>query len=175
MKTQLTNQEISIAIVEDNSIYARVIEKELFNRKYINFKTYSTGEEFFEKQKESVDVLILDYHLDSVNPNAMDGLEVIKKLKIVSPETYVIMLSADDNINVAVIALRHGAHEYVVKSETASTRLEMALNAIRNAINQTRDLKDTKRVSRTMLIIYILIFLAVFVLSLFFPRIFKMG
>lgn len=175
MKTQLTNPEVSIAIVEDNSIYAKVIEKELFNRKFINFKTYATGEEFFEKQKEPVDVLILDYHLDSVNPNAMDGLEVIKKLKTVFPDTYVIMLSADDNINVAVVALRHGAHEYIVKSETASTRLEMALNAIRNAINQTRDLKDSKKVNVVMLVVYILVILAVYALSLLYPGLFKMG
>ncbi len=175
MKTELTNQEVSIAIVEDNSIYAKVIEKELFNRKFINFKTYSTGEEFFEKQNEPIDVLILDYHLDSVNPNAMDGLEVIKKLKTIFPETYVIMLSADDNINVAVVALRHGAHEYIVKSETASTRMEMALNAVRNAINQTRDLKDSKKVNAVMLVVYVLVILAVYALSLLYPSLFKMG
>jgi DNA-binding NarL/FixJ family response regulator len=102
-------------------------------------------------------------------------LEVIKKLKTVAPETYVIMLSADDNINVAVVALRHGAHEYIVKSETASTRLEMALNAIRNALNQTRDLKDSKKVNVVMLVVYVLVILAVYALSLLYPSLFKMG
>ncbi len=169
MKVKLSNQDVRIVIVEDNNIYAKVIEKELFNRKFITFSTYSCGEDYLEKHTEPHDVLILDYHLDSQNPNAMDGLEVIKKVKIKFPETKVVMLSADDNINVAVVALRHGAHEYIVKSDTASTRLELSLNAIKNAINLARDLKDTKRNNFIMATIFVVIIVLVYILSRLFP------
>jgi two-component system OmpR family response regulator len=42
-------------------------------------ETYSTGELCLENLSNCPDVIILDYHLDVIEKNAMNGLETLEK------------------------------------------------------------------------------------------------
>jgi DNA-binding NtrC family response regulator len=76
------------------------------------------------------DIIILDYLLDGIDKKALNGIKTLDKIKLYNPEIAVIMLSAQDKIEVAVDCMHHKAYDYVVKSETAFTRLQKIITTI---------------------------------------------
>ena len=91
-------------------------------------QTYPTGESCLANLSNNPDVIILDYQLDGIVENAMNGLETLDKLKAFNPEIPVVMLSSQDKIEVAISCMHHGAYDYIVKSETAFMRLQKTIN-----------------------------------------------
>ena len=79
---------------------------------------------------QNPDVVVLDYYLNSVDKTAIDGLETLDRIKEINPNIPVIMLSAQDKIEVAVNCMKHQSYDYIVKSETAFIRLQKAITTI---------------------------------------------
>jgi DNA-binding NtrC family response regulator len=65
--------------------------------------------------------------LDGINKTALNGLETLAKIREMNPEIPVIMLSSQDKIEVAVNCMKLQAFDYIVKSETAFSRLHNAI------------------------------------------------
>ena len=116
-----------IFIVDDDALYLKSLEIEFSQNNDSEVKTFSTGEQCIENIAENPDIIILDYYLNSIDKDAIDGLQTLDKIKSKSPQIPVIMLSSQDKIEVAVNCLRHKALDYFVKSETAYIRLEKAI------------------------------------------------
>jgi DNA-binding NtrC family response regulator len=91
---------------------------------------FATGELCVENLKFKPEVIVLDYLLDGIDKNAMNGLKTLDRIKEFDENIQVIMLSAQDKIDVAVNCMKHNAFDYIVKSETANIRLRRALAAI---------------------------------------------
>ena len=119
----MNNDKISIFLVDDDALYLKVLENEFLQHADFNILTFPTGELCIENLSQNPDVIILDYYLDGIYENAMNGLETLDKIKLIKPEIPVIMLSAQDKIEVAVNCMHHKAFDYVVKSETAFMRI----------------------------------------------------
>jgi DNA-binding NtrC family response regulator len=60
----------------------------------------------------------------------MNGIETLDKIKHYNQDIPVIMLSSQDKIDVAISCMHHRAFDYVVKSETAFTRLQKIISTI---------------------------------------------
>jgi two-component system, OmpR family, response regulator len=123
---------------------------------------HSTGEMALEKMDEEPNVIILDYHLDSVDEGAMNGLEVLQKIKQRYPKVPVIFLSNQDRIEVAANTVRFGAYDYVVKNESAFHRIEILLNNIFGHAQLKKNL-GTQKFFNGMLIILLIIFIIGFI------------
>lgn len=118
---------IKIFLVDDDVLFLKLLEIEFHqNGKYL-IETFATGELCLQKLGHLPDLIILDYHLDGINKDAMNGIETLDKIRMYLLEIPVIMLSSQDKIDVAVNCMRHGAFDYVVKSETAFLRLEQII------------------------------------------------
>ena len=126
----MTKDKILIYLVDDDALFLKSLEIEF--RQHGNFiiETYATGELCVEKLSRKPKVIILDYYLDGVDKTAMNGIETLDKIIAFNPITPVIMLSSQDEIEVAVDCMHHNAYDYVVKSETAFLRLQKNINAI---------------------------------------------
>jgi DNA-binding NtrC family response regulator len=72
----------------------------------------------------------LDFHLNGIDKNAMNGLDTLVAIKEYNVEIPVIMLSSQDKIDIAVKCMHHNAFDYVVKSETAFVRLQKNIATI---------------------------------------------
>ncbi|MBP8782520.1 MAG: response regulator [Paludibacteraceae bacterium] len=94
------------------------------------FLVDETGEICLKSLSHNPDVVILDYYLDSHNKKAMNGIEILDKIKAFNPGIPVIMLSAQDKIEVAVNCMHHNTFDYIVKSETAFVHLRKAIATI---------------------------------------------
>ena len=123
-------KKILLFLVDDDELFLKSLEIEFAQNTQSTLKTFATGELCLKNLKQNPDIIILDYYLNSVHKNAINGLETLAKIKKVNPGIPVIMLSSQDRIEVAVNCMKHQAYDYIVKSETAFIRLQKAITTI---------------------------------------------
>jgi two-component system OmpR family response regulator len=122
--------KIKLFLVDDDALFLKSLEIEFLQHGDFIIETYATGELCIKNLSQNPDVIILDYHLDGINKNAMNGMATLDKIKAVNPAISIIMLSSQDKIEVAVNCMHHMAFDYVVKSETAFMRLQKIITTI---------------------------------------------
>jgi DNA-binding NtrC family response regulator len=122
--------KVKIFLVDDDALFLKSLEIEFLDNADFLIETYPTGELCIANLSNNPDVVILDYQLDGIVVNAMNGLETLDKVKEFNPEIPVIMLSSQDKIEVAINCMHHKAFDYVVKSETAFVRLQKIITSI---------------------------------------------
>lgn len=126
----MNNDKINIFLVDDDALYLKVLENEFLEHADFNILTFPTGELCIQNLSQNPDLIILDYYLDGIYDNAMNGLDTLDKIKLINPEIPVVILSAQDKIEVAVNCMHRQAYDYVVKSETAFLRLQKIITSI---------------------------------------------
>jgi two-component system, OmpR family, response regulator len=126
----MSNEKIKLFLVDDDALFLKSLELEFLQHADFEIETYPTGELCTENLSHNPDVIILDYHLDGIYKNAMNGIETLDKIKKINSDIPVIMLSSQDKIDVAIKCMHHRAIDYVVKSETAFLRLQKIITSI---------------------------------------------
>ena len=126
----MNKERIKIFLVDDDALFLKNLEIEFKQHADFEIETYPTGELCLLNLYQHPDVIILDYHLDGIETNAIDGLQTLDKIKNFNPDIPVIMLSSQDKIDVAINCMHHRAFDYVVKSETAFVRLQKIITTI---------------------------------------------
>ncbi|MDQ3111763.1 MAG: response regulator [Bacteroidota bacterium] len=117
-----------IFIVEDNSIYAKTLEIFLRNKfPGAKIKVFPVGEVCLDNMHHNPDVIIMDYQLNTKYFDAADGLEMIKKIKAVNADVNIIVLSAQENINVTVDVMKETQNHYVPKDEKSFDKVEVII------------------------------------------------
>jgi two-component system OmpR family response regulator len=126
----MKNEKIKLFLVDDDAVFLKSLEIEFLQHADFDIETFATGELCLENLSHNPDVIILDYHLDGIDKTAMNGVETLDEIKSSHPDITVVMLSSQDKIEVAVNCIHHRAFDYVVKSETAFTRLQKIITTI---------------------------------------------
>jgi DNA-binding NtrC family response regulator len=122
--------KIKIFLVDDDALLLKSMQIEFLEHEQFIVETFPTGELCIANLSSKPDVIVLDYHLDGIDKNAMNGIETLDKVKAFNANIPVIMLSSQDKIDVAVNCMHHKAFDYVVKSETAFMRLQKIITTI---------------------------------------------
>lgn len=125
-----TESKIKLFLVDDDAVFLKSMEIQFLDHADFEIETYPTGELCIENLNRKPDVVVLDYHLDGVVKNAINGMQTLDKIKEINGGIPVIMLSSQDRIDVAVTCMHHKAFDYVVKSETAFIRLQKVISTI---------------------------------------------
>ena len=156
------DNQISIFIVDDDKMLAKALKNEIektFPKLNPVISTFESGEECEKSIKTKPNLAIVDYHLDSKIKNAMNGVKTIDMIKKHSPDTEVIMFTSEEKADIAVKAMQHGAHDYIVKNEHMFRKLNMSLLQCL----KLRDLKAEVSKSRTR--VFILLFIVVAIIG----------
>ena len=124
------SNRVKLFLVDDDALFLKLLEIEFLEHADFDIETFATGELCLKNLSHGPDVIILDYHLDGIDKNAMNGIETLDKIKTFNPDIPVVILSSQDKIEVAVNCMHHKAFDYVVKSETAFMRLKKTINNI---------------------------------------------
>ena len=136
-----TGKKTKLFFVDDDDLFLKVFQFEFIKYPEFLIETFATGEHCLGflslDNSEKPDIIVLDYHLDGVDKNAMDGLQILDAVKKLDSNIPVIMLSSQDKIEVAVNCMKHHAFDYIIKSETAFLRLQKAIATILH--NQKRE------------------------------------
>ena len=161
-----TNQNLKITIIDDDPAMTEM-QKDFFDRKFPGsvITAFSSGESALSGIYMEPDVIVLDYNLDSIQADAMNGLQVLKKLKDQFPNVPVIFLSSQEKTEVAANTMKYGAYDYIVKNENAFHRLEILLNNIRGHADLKKNL-GTQKIFNTILAILALALIIGFIISM---------
>jgi UDP-3-O-[3-hydroxymyristoyl] N-acetylglucosamine deacetylase len=87
-------------------------------------------------QQEGPDVTLLDIWMPE-----MDGIEVLKRLKWIAPDSLVIMISGHATISAAMTAVKLGAFDFIEKPLS----LDLLLMTIRRALDHQKELLTVQR------------------------------
>lgn len=154
------NRDTLIYFLDDDLIYLKVVSHDLEKQGYKNVRSFSTAKDIIEAVKEKKpDIALLDYHLGG----KMTGLDVLKKVNELSPDTENIFLTASDDINVAIETMKNGAYDYVIKGDTALIRINHLLG---NICNHRKAKKKSKAVLWYKVLIVILIAILTILISI---------
>ena len=99
-----------ILIVEDNKDMQFILKNVLEAAGYKIISTGNGQRALLEAKKKRPDLVLLDMRLPGMN-----GLDVLKKIRNVFPQIYVIMMTAYTDVNDAVEAMKLGAYDYIAK------------------------------------------------------------
>src|SRR3989344_6236932 len=109
-------KQINIFIIEDSKLSTLALKADIettFPKTPITLHSFETAEMCKERFKESnPQIVITDYHLNSKFPGAIDGIQLLDWVKKENSETSVILLTSDDDINVALKAFLHESSDF---------------------------------------------------------------
>ena len=98
-------------IVDDDDVYRSLLADEMQHEGFRVTTASGLGHALRTLDGEEVfDIAVLDLHLGDG-----DGMDVLKRLRSVSPQTEAIVLTGHGTIDTAITAMRNGAYDYVAK------------------------------------------------------------
>jgi len=159
-----------IFIVEDNTVYNKLVVSYLRSQKFTRVESYLTGEECLKNIYKKPDVIIQDYILDGMN-----GIEVLKATKKLYPETEFIFLSGQDSVDIAINSMKYGAYDYIVKDQMALKKMVDKINKIISVRDLVKSNKRYKMGVTYFFIALVLLILIIISLTLLFPEKFSIG
>jgi DNA-binding NtrC family response regulator len=99
-----------ILVVDDEQLIRESLVF-ILNKENYDVDEAENGMVALEKiRKESYDVVITDIEMPELK-----GVELLKKIREVSPQTFVVMITAYGSLDTAIAALRNGAYDYILK------------------------------------------------------------
>jgi two-component system, NtrC family, response regulator AtoC len=127
-------KKYKIFIVDDNNMFLRVMHKFLSEKENFDVYAISSGRECISRLNEKPDIISLDYTLPDSN-----GKEILEKITSITPETQVIVVSGQNDINTAIELLKLGAYDYIVKGVDTRDKILIAVNKIIEKIELTNE------------------------------------
>src|SRR5512133_230281 len=128
-----------ILIVDDEAVIREGMRRILAGAGY-HVETSSSGRTAIEKiQEQDFDVVITDLKMPG-----MDGIEVLKSIKILQPEVPVIMITGYSTVDTAVEAMKNGAFDYIAKPFTSDLIVDKVRKAVDHKITMTESFSVKK-------------------------------
>ena len=116
---------VKVLIVDDEAVIRKGLCRVMEARGY-QAETSESGFEAVEKlQKEPFSIVVTDLKMPG-----MDGIEVLKAIKILQPDVPVIIVTGYSTVGTAVDAMKHGAFDYISKPFTPEQMIEMVEKAL---------------------------------------------
>jgi DNA-binding NtrC family response regulator len=136
----MDNKPFKIFVVEDDDWYNRLLVHNLSLIPDYEIETFATGRDCIKNLNKEPDVVTLDYRLPD-----MKGLDVLKEIKEINEDIQVILISEQDDIEVVVELLKHGAYDYIVKSSDVKERLLNTVNNIRKGSKLKKEIVSLRQ------------------------------
>ncbi|MBK6730679.1 MAG: response regulator [Bacteroidetes bacterium] len=159
-KINQKDKRYKIFLVDDDTKHLVMLKNHLEKKSeyMLDIQIFSNGESCMEKLHEKPDIFILDYYLDGIKTDAANGLEIMKRILVKLPDAKIIMMSGQDNLQVAIDTIDHGAYDYIIKGESAYLRAQMILDHIIRNINMEKYFVDQGKKENYMIATIIILF-----------------
>ena len=102
--------EGKIFVIDDEKIICQLLQDSLSSQGYMVDTAQSSREALKKIEKEFFDVVIIDIRMPD-----MTGIKVLEKVKKLSSQTIVIIITAFASVETAQEAIRLGAYDYITK------------------------------------------------------------
>lgn len=112
-------------VVDDDPFITAYLEQILNNLGYNNIEVYPNGTECMENIHHNPEIIFLDYQMED-----MDGLEVLKKVKLYFPGIHVVFTTALEDLSIAVKSLSDGSFDFLLKKNITMEEVSNILKSI---------------------------------------------
>lgn len=136
----MPEKAFKIFVVEDDEWYNRLLVHTLSLNPDYEIHSFTNGKDCLANLYLEPDVITLDYRLPD-----MKGLDVLKQIKEINEDIQFILISEQDDIDVVVTLLRHGAYDYIVKSKDIRERLLNTVSNIRQGSNLKKEIVNLRQ------------------------------
>ncbi len=117
-----------IFFVDDDRVILNLVEYIFQSKNGYRVRTFASGEECLENLHLNPDLLVLDYYFADNGNTAMDGLEILKKVKAKNENIPVIVLSGIAGEAIRDEFLAMGAKSFIPKNNFFIDVLEQAIS-----------------------------------------------
>jgi DNA-binding response OmpR family regulator len=121
--------EVRVLLVDDEAQFVATTAKRLRGRGFEVLEANSGPEGLGILERETVDVTVLDVGMPD-----MDGIQVLRELRMRYPHVQVLMLTGHANMEVAISGMAMGAFDYLMKP----VELDVLVGKIREACSRKR-------------------------------------
>lgn len=131
---------LKIFLVEDDSFFGETLKFHLKLNPDFDVYLFSTGKECLDNLFLKPDIICLDFGLPDIKGDAL-----LKKIQETNNKIPIIIISGQEDIEVAVNFLKSGARDYIVKNSHTKDILWNAILKIRenlHLINEVEELKE---------------------------------
>lgn len=126
----MTNTNPTIFIVDDEPLLSEMLTDYLMDKNPgFSIRSFLTGEACLQSLDEQPATIVLDYHLNSKEKDAANGIDILKEIKKRNKALPVIMLSSQESYGTASQTIMHGAVHYVIKSQDAFEEIYQLIKA----------------------------------------------
>jgi len=133
------SQRLSILIVDDEEDILNILKLILTKEGY-QVDTALDGKQALQLfRKKSYDIVLTDLRMPE-----MDGMELLERIKEIRPETEVLIMTAYASVDSAVLAMKKGAADYIVKP-FLNEDVKMRIARVAEHIKLKRDVEVLKQ------------------------------
>ena len=130
-----------ILIVDDEKDIRELISEILIDEGYSTRLSSNSAECLNQVSNDPPSLLILDIWLKDSN---MDGIDILKKVKVEYPQVPVVIISGHGNIEIAVSAIKQGAYDFIEKP----FNIEQLLVVVRRAMETSSLRRENKELKQ---------------------------
>lgn len=116
-----------VLIIDDDVDICLLLNRYLTNHGFQVSDAFNGNKALEMLKKSTYDVILCDYRLPDT-----DGLDLLKKLKVLNPDVQVIIITGYSDVRMAVQTIKQGAYDYITKP----LYHEEILDKVKNAANK---------------------------------------
>ncbi len=120
------NYNIKIFLVDDDPFSLEIFKQQLMNLGYHNVQAFEDADNCINQLRQQPSLIFLDYQM-----YPMDGLALLKKIKGYDPSIITVFISGQEEIDVAINALKFGAFDYLIKGDGIDVRINTVMEKIK--------------------------------------------
>lgn len=126
----MNNPNPKVFIVDDEPLLSKMLTDYLLQyHPNLVIKSLLTGKACLKNLYEKPAFVILDYHLNSKEKDATNGIDILKEIKKQNKDIPVIMLSSQKSYTKAAQTIGFGAIHYVIKGQEAFGEVQELVEA----------------------------------------------
>jgi len=130
--------DLRVLVVDDEESLRDIVSQVLEEEGY-KVTTASSGEEALEIfSKTAFPLIITDIRMSGIS-----GLELLERCKAISESTQVVIMTSNASLDTALMALRNGAHDYIIKPFESLDLISKVVNSAAKQIRST-ELSDVR-------------------------------
>lgn len=107
---------LNVLVLDDETKITEQLNRQLSRKGFLVFEANNSQNAFRILEEHNIDIALLDFMI----PHDLNGIDILKRIKKDHPQTEVIMVSGQEDIDIVIEAQRQGAIDFVRKPFTLS-------------------------------------------------------
>jgi DNA-binding NtrC family response regulator len=131
---------LKIFLIEDDPFFGEALKYHLKLNPDFELHLFKTGMECISNLYQKPDIICLDFGLPDIT-----GDKLLQRIQEINNKIPIIIISGQEEIEVAVNFLKSGAKDYIIKNDQTKDILWNSINKIRenlDLVNEVEDLKE---------------------------------